>query len=123
LKAEERAEAATNGEREAIEDAYAAVPLAAPALTRAQDLLGRAQRAGDVATTRAGEARAGVESAAAGLTSTPSTQELGALLWVVVELARAAEVDAEEALRIASSAFVAQQRSRMGSEAGTPTPQ
>ena len=109
LKAEERA----TGEAPP-EDVYASVPLAAPALSRAQDLLGRAQRAGDVEAAASSDARANVEAELAALDAVPSAEELGGLLWSVVALARSADVDAEEALRHASAEFVEARRAAVG---------
>ncbi len=122
LKAEERAEDAANGEV-AADDVYSSVPLATPALTRAQDLLGRAQRAGDAATIEPSEARAEVAAALGALSSTPPVEELGALLWSVMALARASAVDAEEALRLASTAFVAERRAGQASRGHSAGPQ
>jgi MazG family protein len=117
LKAEERAE---NGHTESVDDAYASVPLAAPALTRAQDLLGRAQRSGDVVTPDAAEAAAALDAAVAACSAPPEAAELGAVLWAIVGLARAIDADAEEALRVTSSAFVEAQRALVRGSSEAP---
>jgi MazG family protein len=109
LKVEERSNGDADG-AEAPDDRYASVPLAAPALTRAQDLLGRAQRANEVPAATASEARAGVRAALDALEPVPTAEQLGGLLWAVVALARASDVDAEEALRLAATAFVEERR-------------
>lgn len=89
------------------------VPLAAPALARTQSLIGRAHRGGlapsDLDATEA--ARRALEAG-----------DIGALLFAVVRLAQEADIDAEEALRLASERFAAQFRALEGAArfAGTP---
>lgn len=109
LKAEER----SNGDEpgaQALDDVYASVPLATPALTRAQDLLGRAQRAGEAPEASPAEARVGVAGALDALGPSPTADELGDLLWAVVALARASDIDAEESLRLNATRFVEERR-------------
>lgn len=105
LKAEERPNGGAAGP-DAPDDVYTSVPFAAPALTRAQDLLGRAQRAGHVSAATPAEARDIVAAVLNGLAPVPTVGPLGELLWAIVALARASDVDAEEALRLAATAFV-----------------
>ena len=106
LKAVERAEL-TDG------SALASIPLAAPALSRAQKIQARAARVGfdwpDAAGARAKvvEELAEVDGAA---TDAGRREEIGDLLFAVVNLARKHEIDAEEALRAASTKFEARFR-------------
>jgi tetrapyrrole methylase family protein/MazG family protein len=81
-----------------------AVPKAMPALAQAQSVQGRAARAGlapppDPEALRATIARLAVS------TDAVSAQQLGALLFGVVELAREHDLDAEESLRLAVRDF------------------
>ena len=94
-----RAERAVNGDSEAtVPGALDSVPLAAPALQRARNVLSRAIRAGLVdAPVRA---TAAVEAALA-------NDNIGALLFAAVRLADAGDLDAEEALREHTARFVA----------------
>jgi tetrapyrrole methylase family protein/MazG family protein len=85
------------------ESALGSVPLAAPALQRAQTLMRRALRAGALAPED-GPAAA-LPALLDGFGEQPASEDVGALLWAAVRLAQAAEVDAEEALRLASSSF------------------
>ncbi len=93
-----RAERAARGNEEQPEGALDSVPLAAPSLQRAQALIGRAQRAG--LTDPTSTATEALDQALRG-------KDLGALLFAAVRLARELDVDAEEALREASSRFAA----------------
>jgi XTP/dITP diphosphohydrolase len=72
----------------------ASVPMAAPALTLAATLQRKAERAG-VTDPGTGD----VSDTAAAFTAAPSERSAGDLLWAVVAAMRAADVDAEGALR------------------------
>ena len=93
-----RAERAAKGESEAApaEGALDSIPLAAPALVRAQSLIGRAGTGGlaPSSTPPAEAARAALDAG-----------DVEALLFAAVRLARERDVDAEEALRLASERF------------------
>ncbi|RJQ12653.1 MAG: MazG family protein [Dehalococcoidia bacterium] len=93
-----RAERSAKGESDEAPPAGAldSIPLAAPALQRAQSLIGRAGTGGLApATVGAAEAaRAALESS-----------DVGALLFAAVRLARERDIDAEEALRAAAERF------------------
>ena len=115
IKAEERSERASDtGTAETAErpaGALDSVPVAAPALMRAQALIGRALRAGlDAPSVSPRDAlRDAVEALGATSTGTASGtsggSEIGALLWHAVALARESDIDAEEALREAAGRF------------------
>lgn len=108
-KAAERAVKASRQGREAsiLDD----VPLALPALMRAEKLGKRAARvgfdwpdaAGPLAKVR--EEAAEVEEALAGDDANAVAEEVGDLLFAAAQLARKAGVDAEEALRLANRKF------------------
>ena len=106
IKAEERAAAGKAG---AEDSPFASLPAALPALQRAQSVQGRASRAG---IGEAGSGRAAIEDLATALSDLAATtdaersERLGALLWAAVAYARAADLDAESALREASARFV-----------------
>jgi MazG family protein len=103
IKAEERG---TKGEpAEEAPGALDSVPAAAPALMRSQALIARALRAGLGAP--AGNARGRLLDAVDSLSDEPTDVEIGALLWHAVEVAREADVDAEEALREVAGRFAA----------------
>jgi len=102
-------------ERSALEDrsALAGVPLAAPALMRAQKLQARAARLGfdwpDPSGARAKVIEELVEVDAAE-SDAERHEEIGDLLFAAVNLARKHGVDAEDALRSASRKFEARFR-------------
>jgi MazG family protein len=106
LKADERARAAPTDP-----SALAGVAQALPALMRAQKLQARAARQGfdwpDVAGVldKVQEELAELEAARAAMAPAAITDELGDLLFSVVNLARHLGVDAEQALRSASAKF------------------
>ena len=87
------------------------VPLALPALSRAQKLQRRAARVGfdwpDVAGVRAklDEELAELDEALAATSQARREEELGDVLFTVVNLARHLEIDAEAALRRAATRF------------------
>lgn len=99
IKAQERAAAGD----EATTSPFDAVPLALPALRRAQSLLGRAERI--VPATEG--SRVAVPDALAAAEAHPSPVTFGDLLWSVATWACALDIDAEDALREASLRFVA----------------
>ena len=108
IKAAERAEAGKSGEDDSP---FASLPLALPALQRAQSVLGRAARAGlgDAPTADAAlDALAEAVEALAGAPEGERGERLGALLWAAAVHARAADVDAEAALRRRTARFVAE---------------
>ena len=121
IKAQERAERATDANAARPESALDSVPHAAPALVRSDQLVGRAERAGlGPAPT---PARDELATAIAALdlarpTSPPSSSEasdaIGALLWATVRLARQLEIDPEQALRAAAHAFTDRFRAAEG---------
>ncbi len=88
--------------------ALAGVPLALPALARAQMLLGRAARAG-FQWSQTGDVLAKldeeIEELAEASDAEQKREELGDVLFLLVNLARYLELDAEEALRLASDKF------------------
>ncbi len=100
IKAEERADRA---EDERPESALDSVPQAAPALVRSDQLVGRAERAGLGPSPM--PARDELSAAIAAIEVAPPVDAVGALLWATVRLARELEVDPEQALRAAASAF------------------
>jgi len=115
IKSAERAGAGAQP-RSAIE----AVPLALPALQRTQALIGRSQRIAtgaatpDTAPNRApdniSDLAAAVMTALEALIATDDGQRpvhLGRLLFTLVAYARAAGIDAEEALRLEANRFAA----------------
>lgn len=103
-------EALKAAERAGLDDAsaLAGVPLAAPALSRAQKLTARAARVGfdwpDTAGARAKIAEELAELDAA-TTDQARSEELGDLLLSVVNLARKLGIDSESALRAANAKF------------------
>ena len=106
IKAAERAEAGKSGEDDSP---FASLPLALPALQRAQSVIGRAARAdlGDAPSVDA--ALPALAEAAAALADAPRGdrgERLGALLWAVAAYARAEDVDAESALREQTARFI-----------------
>jgi MazG family protein len=106
-KQRERAErAATRGE---VDHAMADVPLALPALKRAQKLQGRAARVGfdwpDAAGAMAKVREELHEVEGAGGERAALEAEVGDLLFAAVNLARHLDVGAEEALQAASRRF------------------
>lgn len=100
LKAEERAASALEDEPRGVLDS---VPRAAPALQRAQSLQQRGVRAGALEPELA--PLQSVARAVGALGPRPDRQRLGELLWATVRLARALDLDAEEALRLAADGF------------------
>ena len=104
--------------------ALAGVSPAMPALAYSQAILGRAERAG-FAWTATTNILAKVTEEARELvaTSTPADRrhELGDLLLALVSLARALELEAEEALRMAAARFSARFR-HMEAAAGSAGP-
>jgi len=119
-------EALKAAERQDLDDAsaLAGVPLAAPALMRAQKLQGRAARVGfdwpDAAGARAKviEELAEIEAAA---NDAERADEIGDLLFAAVNLARKHGVDAETALRAASAKFEARFRYMEEMDPALPT--
>jgi nucleoside triphosphate diphosphatase len=114
-KAEERAAAAAGGGGSAV---LAAIPRAFPALTRAEKLSRRAARVGfdwpDAQAVRAKvlEEVAEIDAAVAAAPSAPLphrgaaiAEELGDLLFAIVNWSRHLQVDAEAALRAANGKF------------------
>jgi nucleoside triphosphate diphosphatase len=120
-KAEERAAAAAAGESSSV---LAGIPRSLPALTRAEKLSRRAARVGfdwpDAQAVRAKvlEEVAEIDSAGTSADRAPSpewassagrsaalTEELGDLLFAIVNWSRHLEVDAEAALRAANGKF------------------
>ena len=108
IKAAERAEAGKSGEDDSP---FASLPVALPALQRAQSVLGRAARAGlgdTPSTDTATPALAAAVEALAGAPHAERDERLGALLWAVAAWARAEDVDAESALRERTTRFIAE---------------
>lgn len=108
-------EALKAAERAGLDDrsALAGVPLAAPALSRAQKLTARAARVGFDWPDTAGARAKVVEELAeldAATTGAARFDELGDLLLSVVNLARKHGIDSEAALRAASNKFEARFR-------------
>jgi MazG family protein len=101
IKADERAE---RGDPARPESALDSVPASAPALVRADRLIGRAERAG--LGPSPGDPRRDLEAATHALGDAPNEAALGALLWAAVRLARDAGIDAEQALRLTAATFV-----------------
>lgn len=100
IKAAEREQKGT----EVPPGALDSVPMAAPSLQRAQSLQQRAARAGAL---EPGEDAIGALGATVGtLTVRPGADGLAAVLWAAVRVARALDIDAEEALRVRATAFV-----------------
>lgn len=102
-------------ERSALQDrsALAGVPLAAPALMRAQKLQARAARLGFDWPDPSGARAKVVEELAevdAAESDAERCEEIGDLLFAAVNLARKHGVDAEDALRSASGKFEARFR-------------
>jgi len=93
IKAQERAE---RGEEDAPEGLLDSIPVAAPALQRAQALVRRAKRAG--LDTPAGVAMSELQAAL-------EASRWPDALFALVKLAADAEIDAEETLRQAASRF------------------
>ena len=95
IKAEEKGRAS----------AVAGVPMASPALTLAATLQRKAAKLGvpaDLVTPELAAAEtplAAIGALAAALVAEPDVGSAGALLWAVVEALRAADIDAETALR------------------------
>lgn len=107
IKAAERAEAGKSGEDDSP---FASLPLALPALQRAQSVLGRAARAGLGETPTAERTVAALAAAAQALEGAAGDERderLGALLWAAAAYARAEDVDAEGALREHTARFIA----------------
>ena len=107
IKAAERAEAGKSGEDDSP---FASLPLALPALQRAQSVLGRAARAGLGETSTAEDALpelAAAVQALEGASGDERDERLGALLWAAAAYARAEDVDAESALRERTAWFIA----------------
>lgn len=104
IKASERAEKAL---KSALDD----VPVALPALPRAQKLQKRAKNVGfdwnsiDAVFAKLDEERAELEAAIANRNEAQIEEELGDVLFTCVNLARHLKLDAESALRRASSKF------------------
>lgn len=115
-------EALKAAERARLDDpsALAAVPLAAPALSRAQKLTARAARVGfdwpdvDGARAKVAEELAELDAAA---DEQARREELGDLLLSVVNLARKLGIDSEAALRAANIKFEARFRHMEQSDA------
>jgi MazG family protein len=109
IKAQERAERATDANAARPESALDSVPHAAPALVRSNQLIGRAERAGLGPSLI--PARDELAAAIATLEVTPppapidATSAIGALLWATARLARDLQVDPEQALRATAHAF------------------
>lgn len=106
IKAAERAEAGKSGEDDSP---FASLPLALPALQRAQSVIGRAARAdlGDAPSVDA--ALPALTEAADALAEAPPGDRgarLGALLWAAAAYARAEDLDAESALREQTARFI-----------------
>ena len=76
------------------------VPKAMPALAQAQSLQSRASKAGGGVPPASGEALARVVRELASADEPATAEGLGELLFGIVELARARDLDAEEALRM-----------------------
>ena len=104
IKAAERSARGEGGPAAALD----AVPRAAPALLRAQELQDRAERAGEPPPSRPPVARV-LEAlqAAEGPGAGGAEARVGELLWAAVALAREHDVDAESALRARAAALVA----------------
>ena len=108
IKAAERAEAGKSGDEDSP---FASLPVALPALQRAQSVLGRATRAGLGEAPSAGAALPALAAAIEALAGAPAgerDERLGALLWAAAAYARAEDVDAEGALRERTTRFIAE---------------
>ena len=108
IKAAERAEAGKSGEDDSP---FASLPVALPALQRAQSVLGRAARAGLGEAPSADAALPELAVAVEALVVAPAAERderLGALLWAAAAYARAGDVDAESALRERTTRFIAE---------------
>ncbi len=108
IKAAERAEAGKSGEDDSP---FASLPVALPALQRAQSVLGRAARAGLGEAPSAGSGLAALAAALEALAEADTAERgerLGALLWAAAAWARAEDVDAESALRERTARFIAE---------------
>jgi tetrapyrrole methylase family protein/MazG family protein len=106
IKAEERAAAGKDGDDDSP---FASLPLALPALQRAQSLQGRAERAGLAEARPEGAALPALLDAARALEGALAAERgagLGALLWAAAGYAHAEDLDAESVLREASARFV-----------------
>jgi MazG family protein len=107
LKAAERAAKAQGRPTSTLDD----VPLALPALTRAEKLTKRAARIGfdwptpEAVLEKLHEELAEIEDARVNRTQDGVAEEVGDLLFVVANLARKLGVDPEEALRQANAKF------------------
>jgi len=103
-----RWEVLKQGERGSEGSALAGVPPALPALARAQMLLGRAARAGFQWPQTAGvlaKLEEEIRELAEAGDADHKREELGDVLFLLVNLARYLELDAEEALRLANDKF------------------
>ena len=108
IKAAERAEAGKSGEDDSP---FASLPVALPALQRAQSVLGRAARAGLSEAPSMGTALPLLATALDALAEADGAERderLGALLWAAAAWARAEDVDAESALRERTTRFIAE---------------
>lgn len=107
LKAEERARKAHGRPQSLLDD----VPLALPALTRAEKLTKRAARIGfdwpdpEAVLAKLAEELEEVAEARRSGTAADVAEEIGDLLFVIANLARKLSVDPEEALRQANLKF------------------
>ena len=104
IKAQERAERAGDSAVARPESALDSVPASAPGLVRADQLIGRAERAGLGPSPQ--PAREQLATALEAVAVAPDDARIGALLWAVVRLARDSDVDAEQALRRTANAFI-----------------
>lgn len=108
LKAAERANNGNHQVKDAPQSALAGVALALPALLRAEKLQKRAARTGfdwpdtDGVYAKIDEELAEVKAA---MTIADQAEEIGDLLFAVVNLARHLKIDAEQALRAANNKF------------------
>ncbi len=111
IKAEEKQEAKAGRGGEADEGALAGVPLALPALTRALKLQAKAGRVGfDWRDPRAvlakiREETQEIEAELERADKTPAAEEVGDLLFAVVNLARHIGADPEDVLRATNAKF------------------
>lgn len=106
IKAAERAEAGKSGEDDSP---FASLPLALPALQRAQSVIGRAARAGLGDAPPRDAALPALAEAVEALADAPAAgrgERLGALLWAAAAYARAEDLDAESALREQGARFI-----------------
>jgi tetrapyrrole methylase family protein / MazG family protein len=106
IKAEER-----KGKKEAAQDLLSSVPRALPALVEAQQITSRAARAGfdwsnaDEVLAKLDEERLELAEARERGTHDQIEDELGDMLFVLVNLARFVKVDPEQALRRTNRKF------------------